>query len=123
MNEELQSTNEELQTLNDELRVRTVEVNQVNAFLESILTGLRGGVVVVDDELVVRVWNERAEQLWGLRDHEAHRLALPQPRHRAAGRDAARRPAPGAVGGRSDHSDLRVASVNRFGRRSSAPSR
>ena len=71
MNEELQSTNEELQTLNDELRERTGEVNQVNTFLESILTGLRGGVVVVDDDLVIRVWNERAERMWGLRAHEA----------------------------------------------------
>ena len=72
MNEELQSTNEELQTVNEELRVRTGEVNQVNAYLESILTGLRGGVIVVDRDLIVRVWNERAEKMWGLRAHEAH---------------------------------------------------
>jgi len=79
MNEELQSTNEELQTLNDELRERTGEVNQVNTFLKSILTGLRGGVVVVDRDLVVRVWNDQAEQMWGLRAHEAqgrHFLSL-----------------------------------------------
>ena len=40
MNEELQSTNEELETINDELRDRTGELNQVNEFLEAILTSL-----------------------------------------------------------------------------------
>ena len=45
-----------------------------------------------------------------------HRLALPQPRHRPAGRGPARRAAAGAVR-RVEHLDLRVASVNRFGRK------
>ncbi len=40
MNEELQSTNEELQTTNTEVRQRSDELNNVNAFLESILTSL-----------------------------------------------------------------------------------
>lgn len=71
MNEELQSTNEELQTMNEELRLRSEELNQVNAFLESILTSLRGGVVVVNQEMQVLVWNDKAEDLWGLRDDEA----------------------------------------------------
>ena len=71
MNEELQSTNEELQTINEELRQRSEELNSVNAFLESILTSLRGGVVVVDAELKVLVWNDNADDLWGLRADEA----------------------------------------------------
>jgi two-component system CheB/CheR fusion protein len=70
MNEELQSTNEELQTMNDELRVRSDELNQVNAFLENILTSLRGAVIVVDAELKILVWNQGAEELWGLREDE-----------------------------------------------------
>jgi two-component system, chemotaxis family, CheB/CheR fusion protein len=70
MNEELQSSNEELQTINEELRLRSEELNQVNAFLESILTSLRGGVVVVNRELQVQVWNNKAEDLWGLRSNE-----------------------------------------------------
>ncbi len=70
MNEELQSTNEELQTMNDELRIRGDELNQVNSFLESILTSLRGAVVVVDAELEILVWNQGAEDLWGLREDE-----------------------------------------------------
>jgi two-component system CheB/CheR fusion protein len=70
MNEELQSTNEELQTINDELRLRTGELNQANAFMESILTSVEAGVVVLDRELRVQVWNRRAEDLWGLRVEE-----------------------------------------------------
>jgi two-component system, chemotaxis family, CheB/CheR fusion protein len=70
MNEELRSTNEELQTINEELRTRSDELNDVNAFLESILRSLHGAVVVVDRELRVLVWNERAEDLWGLRRDE-----------------------------------------------------
>ncbi len=71
MNEELQSTNDELQSINDELRDRTNDVDTANTFLESILRSLRSAVVVVDSELVVRVWNRRAEDLWGLRPEEA----------------------------------------------------
>jgi len=70
MNEELQSTNEELQTINEELRQRSEELNNVNAFLESVLTSLRGGVAVVDNDLKVLVWNERANDLWGMRSDE-----------------------------------------------------
>ena len=70
MNEELQSTNEELQTLNDELHVRGEELNSSNAFLQSVLSSLQGGVVVVDDELRILAWNDQAAELWGLREQE-----------------------------------------------------
>ena len=70
MNEELQSTNEELETTNDELRIRTSELNQSNYFLESILASLQIGVAVVDGDLSVRLWNRKAEDLWGLRGDE-----------------------------------------------------
>ena len=70
MNEELQSTNEELQTVNEELRQRTDALNQSNAFLESVLTSLRGAAVVVNQNLDVLIWNQRAEDLWGLRHDE-----------------------------------------------------
>ena len=71
MNEELQSTNEELQTINEEAKDRSDEVSELNAFLESIFTSLRGGVAVVDRDLQVRKWNSRAEDMWGLRSDEA----------------------------------------------------
>ena len=72
MNEELQSTNDELQTINDALRDRTAELDEVNDFLESILTSHRSGIVVVDDEMRILVWNTGAEELWGLRRDEAN---------------------------------------------------
>jgi two-component system, chemotaxis family, CheB/CheR fusion protein len=71
MNEELQSTNEELETINDELRERTLELNEVNAFLETILTSMGVGVVVLDRDLTVQVWNDQSTELWGLRREEA----------------------------------------------------
>lgn len=70
MNEELQSTNEEMHTVNEELEERTNELNKTNAFLESIFTGLRAGVVVLDTNLSILIWNHRAEDLWGLRRDE-----------------------------------------------------
>lgn len=70
MNEEMQSTNEELQAINGEVDRRSAELNQVNAFLSSILSSLRNGVVVLDEHLQVQVWNQRAEDLWGLRADE-----------------------------------------------------
>ena len=70
MNEELQSTNEELQAINEEARERGTQLSQLNAFLESILTSLRGGVVMLDRDLSVQKWNRRAEDLWGLRPEE-----------------------------------------------------
>lgn len=71
MNEELQSTNEELQTVNDELQRRSGELNHLNAFLAAILTSLKGAVVVLNQDLQVQIWNEKAEELWGLRSDEA----------------------------------------------------
>jgi two-component system CheB/CheR fusion protein len=70
MNEELQSTNEELQTLNDQLRQSTEEAARLNAFLESVLAGLGSGAVVLDPNYNVMMWNQRAEDLWGLRADE-----------------------------------------------------
>jgi two-component system CheB/CheR fusion protein len=75
-NEELQSTNEELETINDELRQRTLELNEVNAFLETILTSMGVGVVVVDRSSAVQVWNAHSSELWGLRPDEAEGESL-----------------------------------------------
>jgi len=71
MNEELQSMNDELQSSNDELRARTTQVGELNDFMRSILGSLEAGVVVVDHELKVQVWNTRMEELWGVRNDEA----------------------------------------------------
>jgi two-component system, chemotaxis family, CheB/CheR fusion protein len=71
MNEELQSTNEELQTINDELRTRTMDADILNGYLGSVFSSLRAGVVVIDEDYRIRVWNRRAEDLWGIRSDEA----------------------------------------------------
>ena len=70
MNEELQSTNEELRGMNDQLQQRSEELDQVNRYLETILASLRAAVVVLDRSLHVKVWSEKAEDLWGLRNDE-----------------------------------------------------
>ena len=60
-------------------RKRTGELNQVNDFLEAILTSLGLGVAVLDPQQRVQIWNRRAEDLWGLRGDEAldhHFLSL-----------------------------------------------
>jgi two-component system CheB/CheR fusion protein len=71
MNEELQSTNDELQVINETLRERSAELNDVNDFLQSILTGINAGVIVVDREMRVQAWNAGAQELWGVRPEEA----------------------------------------------------
>ena len=70
MNEELQSSNEEMHTTSAEMNRRTDELDHLNGLTTSILASLRGGVVVVDTEMEVLVWSQRAEDLWGLRAEE-----------------------------------------------------
>jgi two-component system, chemotaxis family, CheB/CheR fusion protein len=115
MNEELQSTNDELQAINDTLRDRTFQLDEVNDFLESILTSIRAGVVVVDLELRILAWSRGAEDLWGLRQEEARGehllnvdIGLPLAELRPAVRDA--------LGDAAFQTVLHVKAVNRRGR-------
>jgi two-component system CheB/CheR fusion protein len=78
MNEELQSTNQELETINDELVQRTSEYDQANALLESVLNQLKVAVILVNPELIVEAWSERAEELWGLSPERAVGKAFPK---------------------------------------------
>ncbi|WP_285481762.1 CheR family methyltransferase [Amycolatopsis sp. NBRC 101858] len=71
MNEELHSTNDELQTINDALRDRGLELDELNDFLESVLTAVQAGIVVIDTEMRIKAWNRGAENLWGVRREEA----------------------------------------------------
>lgn len=71
MNEELQSTNDELHTINDALRERTLELDDVQSLLDSLIDSVRLGMVVVDRGMRVVVWNRGSEDLWGLRADEA----------------------------------------------------
>jgi two-component system CheB/CheR fusion protein len=115
MNEELQSTNEELQTMNEELRDRSEDYTRANAFLQSILTGVRSGVIVVDREMHVIAWNNRAEDLWGLRADEVKSqnflnldIGLPTEQLKHTIRDC--------VNGTRDQVDANVQATNRRGK-------
>jgi two-component system CheB/CheR fusion protein len=115
MNEELQSTNEELETINEELRQRSNELDRVNAFLESILLSLGVAVAVLDPEQRIQVWNERAEDLWGLRFDEVvgqHVLSLDI----GLPVEQLRRPIRNALSGNTDDGRAELAAVNRRGR-------
>jgi two-component system CheB/CheR fusion protein len=70
MNEELQSTNDELHTINDTLRERSGELDEARTFLDSLVNSVHFGLVVVDRETRVVVWNRGCEELWGLRADE-----------------------------------------------------
>jgi two-component system CheB/CheR fusion protein len=70
MNEELQSTNDELHTINDTLRDRSIELEDARTFLDSMVNSIHLGMVVVDREMHVVVWNRHCEDLWGLRADE-----------------------------------------------------
>jgi len=51
MNEALQSTNEERFAVNEEQRQSTDALNNTNALLRSVRTGLRSGAAVVNQKL------------------------------------------------------------------------
>jgi two-component system CheB/CheR fusion protein len=70
MNEELQSTNDELLTINDELGSRSIELDEARAFADSLIDSIHYGLVVVDRDMRVVVWNRGCEELWGLRSEE-----------------------------------------------------
>src|SRR5207248_8978650 len=76
MNEELQSTNDELEAMNDEQNARTRELDRVNMLLEGILGSLGVGVVIVDPDERVEVWNAASEDLWGLSSDEVEGRTL-----------------------------------------------
>jgi two-component system, chemotaxis family, CheB/CheR fusion protein len=115
MNEELQSTNEELLTINTELTDRTGELNETNAFLESILESMQAGVIVLDRELAVESWNRLAEDMWGLREDETRRrnffgldIGLPV--------DQLRKPIRDILDGAAETAEIIVDAVNRRGK-------
>lgn len=66
MNEELQSSNEELETTNEELRLRTGELDYANLLMDSMLASVGVAVAVVDRDMRIQMWNDRAKELWGL---------------------------------------------------------
>jgi two-component system CheB/CheR fusion protein len=114
-NEELETMNEELQSTNEELRQSSDDLNGANGFLESVLTRVRSGVAVLDRELHVIAWNQRAEDLWGLRPDEVRNqnflnldIGLPADKLRPGIR--------ACLTGESDHTETVLAATNRRGK-------
>lgn len=70
MNEELQSTNDELHTINDMLRERSLELDEAKHFQDALVDSIQSGMVVVDREMNIVLWNRGCEDLWGLRADE-----------------------------------------------------
>lgn len=97
------------------MRQRSAEFNQANIFLESILTSFRGGVVVVDGEARILIWNRQAEEFWGLRSDEAKGkffllldIGLPM--------ETLRQPLRRCLSGEADAQEITVDAVNRRGK-------
>lgn len=70
MNEELHSTNDQLHTINDALRERSTELDEAKKFLNGLIDAVHSGMVLVDRETRVVMWNRASEDLWGLRADE-----------------------------------------------------
>lgn len=101
--------------MNDELRSRTLELNDMNSFLETILTTMGLAVVVVDRHQHVQIWNEQARELWGLSSEEVedqHVLSLDigLPIEQLNGALRA------CLNGNSERQEVVVPSVNRRGK-------
>lgn len=102
--------------MNDELRQRSLELDEVNAFLETILTSIGMAVAVLDPQGHVRVWNYHAEDLWGLRNEEVegqHFLGLDM----GLPVDRLRTPIRAAITGDSERREVELEAVNRRGKK------
>jgi two-component system CheB/CheR fusion protein len=114
-NEELHSVNAELEATNDEVNTRATELDRLNLFLEGILGTLRVGVMVIDRDRKIQVWNAISDELWGLRADEAEgrdvmELDIGLPLRKLE--DALAR----ALGGASGPIEEHVEAVNRRGK-------
>ncbi|HEY3067685.1 MAG TPA: CheR family methyltransferase [Methylomirabilota bacterium] len=69
--DELQATNGELATLNAALEERSAELRRLDAFHTNVVNTLEAALVVLDVDLKVLSWNERAAELWGVRSEDA----------------------------------------------------
>ena len=101
--------------MNEQLQLRSQQLDHANAFQEAVLSGLRAAVAVVDRDLRVRSWEEKVEDLWGLREDEVVGksifdldIGLPMDELRPAIRACLR--------GETDVPEVEVAATNRRGK-------
>jgi PAS domain-containing protein len=63
-------THDELKGLNLELRARGIDLSRSNLFLSGILRTVPDGVIVMDKELHIELWNDVAGHIWGVKQAE-----------------------------------------------------
>jgi two-component system CheB/CheR fusion protein len=71
--EELQSSNEELSTLNDQLQARNLELGRVNSDLSNILENAQIPIIIVGEDLTIRLFTPSANKLLNIRDSDSGR--------------------------------------------------
>lgn len=101
--------------MNEELRHRTLELNDLNLFLEAILATMGLAVAVLDGRQHVQIWNDQARELWGLSADETedqHLLALDI----GLPVDQLKQPLRGVLSGESTREELVLGAINRRGR-------
>lgn len=115
MNEELRSANEEMESANDELRRHSAESTEYRRYAESVLRSMDVGIMVVDQDLLLRSWNRWNENAWGLRSEEvigenllSLDIGLPM--------SPLREQIGAVIGGRAAHAEIRLDGLDRRGR-------
>jgi two-component system CheB/CheR fusion protein len=73
MNEELQSANEELSTLNDELKAKISELGVANDDLINFFRSASIALIVVDEDLQVRLFSDQARSIFAFSDDDRGR--------------------------------------------------
>jgi two-component system CheB/CheR fusion protein len=114
-NEELRSANEDMEAGNDELRRHSAEYTEYRRYAESVLRSMDVGIMVMDQDLVLRSWNRWNENAWGLRGEEvigAKLLDLDMGLQVFLLRDRIE----AVIAGREAHAELRVNGLDRRGR-------
>lgn len=114
-NEELQSINEALEVTNEELHSLAGNIDNRNIFLEAILSSIPSGVIAIDDQFQILVWNERSEDQWGLRAEEVVSKKLSDidvglPLHEVV------KILIDPVTSAADHNNIKLSAINRRGR-------
>ncbi|HEU5152166.1 MAG TPA: hypothetical protein VFU19_16870 [Iamia sp.] len=62
---ELERAAAELKAVNDELEQRSGDIERITGYLQSVIDGVPGAVVVLDVDQKIRAWSAGAEARWG----------------------------------------------------------
>jgi PAS domain-containing protein len=62
---ELERAATELTAVNEELEQRSADITRVTGYLQSVIDGVEGAVIVVDVDQKVRAWSKGAAARWG----------------------------------------------------------